>query len=111
MPVMFFPHQLSSNCKNYPPKGAVFNEITQSLSRFGQREGLRHDRFDRAGFKQRDDNVPSVSNNCLRLRKHVEAPDAGLWHNEIYHVDSCLTACGITQCGEASSRRECSERL
>ena len=45
------PHQLSSYCKNYPPEGAVFNEITQSLSRFDQRERLSDDRFDRAGLK------------------------------------------------------------
>ena len=33
---MFSPYQLSSDCKNYPPEGAAFNEITQSLSRFDQ---------------------------------------------------------------------------
>jgi hypothetical protein len=33
---MFSRYQLSSDCKNYPPEGAAFNEITQSLSRFGQ---------------------------------------------------------------------------
>ena len=43
---MFSPHQLSSDCKNYPPEGAAFNEITQSLSRFDQRERLSDDRFD-----------------------------------------------------------------
>jgi hypothetical protein len=50
---MFPPYQLSSDCKNYPPEGAAFNEITQSLSRFGQRERLRHERFDRTGLKER----------------------------------------------------------
>jgi hypothetical protein len=35
---------LSSDCKNYPPEGAAFNEITQSLSRFGQREIINVDR-------------------------------------------------------------------
>jgi len=49
---MFSPYQLSSDCKNYPPEGAAFNEITQSLSRFGQRERLRHDRFYRAGLEK-----------------------------------------------------------
>ena len=33
---MFFPHQLSSDCKNYPPERAAFNEITQSFSCFDQ---------------------------------------------------------------------------
>ena len=47
----FPPHQLSSDCKNYPPEGAAFNEITQSLSRFDQRERLSDDRFDRTGLK------------------------------------------------------------
>jgi hypothetical protein len=74
---MFSPYQLSSDCKNYPPEGAAFNEITQSLSRFGQRERLSHDRFDRTGLKQRDNSVPSVSNDRLRLREHIETPDAG----------------------------------
>ena len=105
------PPRLSSNCKNYPPEGAAFNEITQSISRFGQRESFRHDRFDRAGLKQRDDNTPGVSPGRRRLSEHVETPDAGLWHNEIYHVNGCLTACGIPQCCEASSQRERFERL
>src|SRR5260370_14398586 len=46
-----FPHQLWSDCKNYPPEGAAFNEITQSLSRFDQRERLSDDRFDRTESK------------------------------------------------------------
>src|SRR5260370_19744476 len=52
---MFSPYQLSSDCKNYPPEGAALNEITQSLSRFGQRERLRHDRFDRTGLTRPSD--------------------------------------------------------
>jgi len=48
---MFSPYQLSSDCKNYPPEGAAFNEITQSLSRFDQRERLSDDRFDRTGLE------------------------------------------------------------
>src|SRR5882672_1939257 len=108
---MFSPHQLSSDCKNYPPEGAALNEITQSISRFGQREALGYDRFDRAGLKQRDDTIPGVSPGRRRLSEHVETPDAGLWHDEICHVNSCLKACGISQCCEASSQREYSERL
>src|SRR5437764_12933422 len=83
----------------------------QSSSRFYQRKAVSHDRFDHTGFKQRDNNVPCVSNGRLRLSEHVETPDAGLWHDEICHVNGCLAACGIPQCCEASSRREHSERL
>ncbi len=72
---------------------------------------LSHDRFDRTGFKQRDNNVPSFSNGRLRLSEHVETPDAGLWHDEICHVNGCLTAPGIPQCREASFQRKRSERL
>src|SRR6202035_2832362 len=75
------------------------------------REGLRHDRFDRAGSKQRDDNIPGVSPGRLRLSEQVETPDAGLWHDEIGHINGCLTACGIPQGCEASFRRKRSERL
>src|SRR5437867_7468494 len=82
----------------------------QSSSSFYQRKGLSHDRFDRTGFKQRDNNVPSVSNGSLRLSEHVETPDAGLWHDEICHVNGYLTACGISQCYDASSQRKRSER-
>ena len=54
-------HQSLSDCEDDPAEGAALNQVTQSISRFGQREGLSHDRFDRAGLKQRDNNVPSVS--------------------------------------------------
>src|SRR5437867_4734696 len=83
----------------------------QSSSSFYQRKGLSHDRFDRTGFKQRDNNVPSVSNGSLRLSEHVETPDGGLWHDKICHVNGCVAACGIPQCCEASSQREYSESL
>src|SRR6476646_3138023 len=83
----------------------------QGTSSFGEREGLSHDRFDCTGFKPRDNNFPSVSNGRLRLSEHVETPEAGLWHDEIRHVNSCLTACGISQCCDASFRRKRSERL
>src|SRR5258708_19709644 len=79
---MFSPYQLSSDCKNYPPEGAAFNEITQGLSRFDQRERLRHDRFDRTGLKERDNGLPSVSNRRLRLTEHIEPPDAAFWHHQ-----------------------------
>src|SRR5580700_11085436 len=98
---MFSPYQLSSDGKNYPPEGAAFNEITQSLSRFDQRERLSDDRFDRARLKQRDDDVPGISDRGLRLSEHVETSDASLQHDEICDVNGCLTACGITECCEA----------
>src|ERR1700726_2136997 len=104
-------YQSWSNFEDDSAEGAAFNQITQSISRFDQREGLSHDRFDRTGFKQRDNNVPSVSNGRLRLSEHVETPDAGLWHDEICHVNGCRTACGIPQCCEASSQCKRSERL
>ena len=66
---MFSPYQLSSDCKNNPPEGPALNEITQSLSRFDQRERLSYDRFDRTGLKQRDNGIPSVSNGRLRLTR------------------------------------------
>src|SRR5258708_21900111 len=100
-----------SDCENHSAEGAAFYEITQRCSRFGEREGFGHDRFDRAGFKQRDDYVPSFSLGRLRLSEHVETPDAGLWHDEICHVNSRVTACGIPQCCEASFQRKRSERL
>src|SRR5882757_4186546 len=99
------------DCQDNPAEGAAIDQETQSISRFGQWEGLSHDRFDRTGFKKRDNNLPGVSNDRLRLSEHVEPPDAGLWHNEIYHVNGCLTACGIPQCCEASFQRKRSERL
>ena len=42
-----------SNCEDDPAEGAVLNQVTQSISRLGQRKGLSHDRFDRARLKQR----------------------------------------------------------
>src|SRR3984893_18578508 len=104
-------HQSLSCGEDHPAEGAALNQVTQSISRFGQRESLGHDRFDRAGLKQRDNNIPSASNGRLRLSEQVETPDAGLWHDEICHVNGCLAACGIPQCCEASSQREYSERL
>src|SRR6266403_1677922 len=104
-------HHGMLDCENDPAEGAAFNQVTQSISRFGQWEGLGHDRFDRTGFKKRDNNVPSGSNNRLRLSEHIETPDARLWHDEICHVNGCLTACGIPQCCEASFQRKRSERL
>src|SRR3984893_14046594 len=108
---MFSPYQLLSDCKNYPPEGAAFNEITQSLSRFGQRERLRHDRCDRTGLRERHNCVPRVRNGRLRLTKHIETPDAGLRHDEICHVNGCLTAFGKSHCCEASSQPERLVRL
>src|SRR6266700_5857839 len=105
------PNIMASDCENDPAEGAAINQVTQSISRFGQWEGLSHDRFDRTGFKKWDNNVPSVSNGGLRLSEHVEPPDAGLWHNEIYHVNGCITACGIPQCCEASFQGKRSELL
>jgi hypothetical protein len=92
---MFSACQLSSDRENHPSEWAIFNEITQSLSRFGQRERLSHDRFNRTGSKQRENSVPSVPNGRLRLTKHIETSDAGLRHDEICHVNGRLTACGI----------------
>src|SRR5260221_3054056 len=95
-------HHGKSDSENDPAEGAAVDQVTQSISRFGQWEGLSHDRFDRTGFKKWDNNVPSVSNGRQRLSEHVEPPDAGLWHNEICHVNGCITACGIPQSCEAS---------
>src|ERR1700693_421615 len=104
-------HEGLTNCENDPPEGAALYEVTQSISSFGQWEGLSHDRFDRTGLKQGDSRVPRVSNGRLGLREHIEAPDAGLWHDEICHVNGCLATCGIPQCYEASSQRKISERF
>src|ERR1700687_3539533 len=54
-------HDTKSCCEDDPAEGAALNQVTQSISRFGQREGLSHDRFDRAGLKQRDDGIPGGS--------------------------------------------------
>ena len=58
-------------------EGAALNQVTQSVHRFRQREGLRHDRFDRAGLKQTHDDIPGVSPGLLRLSEQYEALDAG----------------------------------
>src|SRR3984893_14515378 len=89
---MYSSSQSLSDCENDFAKRAALNEVTQSTNRVCQREGLRHDRFDRAGSKQRDNNIPGVSPSRLRLSEQVETPDAGLWHDEIGHVNGCLTA-------------------
>src|SRR5260370_3637425 len=99
-----------SDCEDDSAEGAALNQVTQRISRFGQREGLSHNRFDRAGFKQRYDYVPSFSLGRLRLSEHVETPDAGLRHDETCHVNGCLTACGIPHCCEASIRSQRPER-
>src|SRR5260370_26659687 len=88
-------HQSMSDCEDDSAEGAALNQVTQRFSRFGQREGLSHNRFDRAGFKQRDDYVPSFSLGRLRLSEHVETPDTGLWHDEIGHVNGRRTAFAI----------------
>jgi hypothetical protein len=41
----------SSDCEDDPAEGTALNQVAQSFSRFGQREGLSHDRFDRTGLK------------------------------------------------------------
>jgi hypothetical protein len=41
----------ASDCEDDSAEGAALNQVTQSISRFGQREGLSHDRLDRAGLK------------------------------------------------------------
>jgi hypothetical protein len=43
-----------------PPKGATFNEVAQSFSRFLQREGLRHDRPDRPGPPDRGHGIVTL---------------------------------------------------
>ena len=52
-------------------EGAALNLVTQSISRLDQREGPSHDRFDRAGSKQRDDSVPGVNPGRLRLSNRI----------------------------------------
>ena len=63
---------LASDCEDNSAEGAALNEVTQSFSRFSQREGLSHDRFDRAGLKQRDDSIPGVSPCRLWLSEQYE---------------------------------------
>jgi hypothetical protein len=46
------PPSTRSDCKDNSTGGAALNEVTQRIGRFGQREGLSHDRSDRTGFKQ-----------------------------------------------------------
>jgi hypothetical protein len=38
--------EIMSDCDDDPTEGAALNQITQSFSRFGQREGFSHDRSD-----------------------------------------------------------------
>jgi hypothetical protein len=65
--IFFSSHQSLSDCEDDPAEGAALNQVTQRISRFGQREGLRHNRFDRAGLQQRDESIPGVSPGRLRL--------------------------------------------
>src|SRR5580658_1822278 len=65
----------SSNCEDDPAERPALNQVTQRFSRFGEREVLSNDRFDRTGFKQGDNEVPSFRNGRLRLREHVETTD------------------------------------
>src|ERR1700758_2419091 len=90
------PDQRLSDCENDPPEGAALYEVTESISRFCQRKGLGHDRFDCTGLEQRDNSLPGVSNGRLRLTEHIETPDAGLWHDEIRHINGRLTAFWIS---------------
>jgi len=78
---------------------AALNQIRKASARFGQREGLSHDRFDRAGFKESDDSVPGVSPSRLRLSEQYEARDAGLFPDQIRDVNSCLASGGIAKSG------------
>jgi hypothetical protein len=96
-------HQSLSDCEDDPAEGAALNQVTQSISRFGQWEGLSYDRFDGAGLKQRDDSIPGVNPGRLRLSEEYEALDAGLLPDQICDVDGCLAVCRITQCCEASA--------
>src|SRR5882672_7850289 len=104
-------HQSLSYCEDDPAEGAALNQVTQSISRFGQREGLSHDRFDRAGLKQRDESIPGVSPGRLRLSEQYEALDAGPLPDQIGDVNGGLATCRIPQCCEASVQRQRSERL
>src|SRR5712691_4865245 len=44
-------HPSLSDGEDDPAEGAVLDQVPQRISRFGQREGLRHDRCDRAGLQ------------------------------------------------------------
>src|SRR5207244_1360195 len=103
--------QSVSDCEADSAEGPALNQVTQSISRLGQREGLSHDRFDRARLKQRDDSIPGVSPGRLRLSEQYEALDAGPLPDQICDVNGCLAARRITQCCEASVQRKRSERL
>ena len=81
--VFFSPHQSLSDCEDDSAKGAALNQVTQSIRRFGQGEGLSHDRFDRARLKQSDDSAPGVSPGGLRLSEQREALDAGPLPNQM----------------------------
>src|SRR5713226_9617444 len=100
-----------SDCQDDSAERAALNLVAQSIGRFSQRECLSHDRFDRAGSKQRDDSLPGVSQGRLRLIEQYEALDAGLFPDQICDVNGCLAACRIPQCGEASSHCKRSERV
>jgi hypothetical protein len=83
-------NQSLSDCENDSAERAALNLVTQSISRLGQREGLSHDGFDRAGLKQRDDRIPGVSPGRLRLSEQDEVLDAGPLPNRICDVNGRL---------------------
>jgi len=72
-----------SDCEDDPAEWAALNQITQSISRFGQREGLSHDRFDRAGFRRATIVFQASAQAGLRLSEQYEARDAGLFPDQI----------------------------
>src|SRR6267142_2438565 len=100
-----------SDSEDDPAEGAALHQVPQRLSRFGQGEGLGHDRCDRAGLQQRDESIPGSSPGRLRLSEQDEALDADPLPDQMGDVNGGLAACRITQCGEASAQRKRSERL
>src|SRR5579863_3655340 len=112
---MVFPFSLtepkSSNCEDDSAERPPLNQVTECFRCVSQPEVLSHDRFDRTRFKQRYNDVPSFSNDRLRLSEHIETTDAGLGHDKVCHIDGCLAACRIPQCREASFKCKRSEGL
>jgi hypothetical protein len=79
VPVFLSSDQRLSDCEDDSAEEAAINQVAQSISCFGQREDLSHDRFDRAGLKQRGDSAqgvnPRAAERTLKLWMLARFPD------------------------------------
>src|SRR5258707_15784180 len=103
-PSSLFMYSYLSDCEDNSAEGATLHQVTQGISRFCQREGLGHDRFDRARSKQRDDSVPGVNEVRRRLSQQDETLEAGPLSDQICQNDVYLAFSRKNPCGNAHAQ-------